>query len=303
LSIENNDFLKDWLEGKISAEEIKKRKSSGDAFIQDYDELITQTSNLQVPTPISKEDAWEKLAGQLTGVPKKETKVITMTPWIALSVAASLTLLIISFFYLNTTTIATQLAETKEHVLPDGSVVVLNAGSEITYRQWNFKNSRKITLQGEAFFNVKKGQTFSVESEHGVVTVLGTSFNIKSRNSGYRVYCYSGKVKVEKGSSEVYLTKGLFTGVENNTLKNPTVFNDKQTTWRTGDFYFEATPLREVIDELERQFNIEISFNGDDSRLYTGYFNKNDRNEALTMVFKPMLLTFQEQQPNKFVVR
>ena len=99
------------------------------------------------------------------------------------------------------------------------------------------------------------------------------------------------------------LTPGLFTRLDNNNLIAAETFDDKKTTWRQGDFYFEGKPLKIVVDELERQFNVEIILQGDDSRLYTGYFSNKNLDEALEMVFKPMSLNYTRETENKITVQ
>jgi transmembrane sensor len=299
----NNDFIKDWLEGKISPAELKSKRENGDAFVQEFEELITRSSKLKVPEPITPQDAWEKLSGKLQDTPKPEAKVVKLGRWIPVSIAASVTLLVIAFFVFNQATVSTPMAETKVYTLPDGSEVTLNADSKIAYSRFNFSGERTVTLQGEAFFNVKKGSTFTVATENGAVTVLGTSFNVNTRLSEFEVSCFTGKVKVSRGEHDVMLTPGLFTRLDNNKLIAAETFDDKKTTWRQGDFYFEGKPLKTVVDELERQFNVEIILQGNDSRLYTGYFSNKNLDEALEMVFKPMSLNYTRETENKITVQ
>jgi transmembrane sensor len=298
----NNDFIKDWLEGKVSSAELKSRKDNGDAFVQEFDELITRSSGLKVPDSITKEDAWEKLSGKLVGAPAQEAKVVKLGRWIPLSIAASVTLLVIAFFVFNRATVATPMAATQVYTLPDGSEVTLNADSKITFARFNFSGERTVTLEGEAFFNVTKGSTFTVASDKGTVTVLGTSFNVNTRPSGFEVACFTGKVKVNSGAHHVTLTKGLFTKLDKDNLIAAEPFHDKKATWRQGDFYFEGKPLNMVVDELERQFNVEIILRGDSTRLYTGYFSNKNLNEALEMVFKPLSLKY-KREANKITVQ
>lgn len=288
-----DDFLKDWLEGKISREEINARKEKGDTLAREFDELISKTAGLKVPEKISREEAWKNLSEKLSASSKQEAKAVKLNRWIPVSIAASVALIVVSFFIFNQTTVATQLAETKTYTLPDGSEVILNAETEIKFRTYGWSRAQALTLKGEAFFNVSPGSSFTVKTESGNVTVLGTSFNVRSRSSGLEVLCYSGKVNVASGTREVMLTKGLFTTLEQGQLTSSAPFDVKRATWRNGEFYFEGIPLRTVIDELIRQFNVEIIFTGDDTRLYTGYFNNKNLDEALEMVFKPMSLNYQ----------
>lgn len=301
--MDNNDFIKEWMEGKISREELEKRKSNGDAVVQQFDEIITRSSKLNIPPGRSKQEAWEKLSAKLDPDSKPETKVIKLNRWIPLSIAASVAVIIISFFVFSKTIVSTQMAETKQYTLPDGSEVFLNADSKIAFSRTGWESNRSVTLEGEAFFQVKKGSTFTVASDAGRVTVLGTSFNVNTRPSLFEVSCFTGKVKVASDGGEVMLTKGEFTRKENNTLTPAASFDDQLATWRNGEFYFERKPLGMVIDELERQFDVSIEFKGDATRLYTGYFSKKSLDEALEMVFKPMGLAYERRGDKNVIVR
>jgi len=299
----NDDFIKDWMEGKISRDEIKSKRDAGDGFVREMESLISKSSQMRVPETITQEEAWKKLSAKLTDQPKEEARTVKLNRWIPLSIAASVSLLVIAFFVFRSTSVSTQLAETKIYQLPDGSEVILSADSKIAFNRWTWSNVRKVTLHGEAFFNVVKGSSFTVETVHGDVTVLGTSFNVNTRPAAFEVACFTGKVRVSSGAEEILLTKGLYTKLEPEGLTDATTFNVNQGTWRTGDFYFDATPLHQVIAELERQFNVDVVYSGDASRPYTGYFNKKDLDQALDMIFKPMSLTHSREDNNKIIVK
>src|SRR5690348_14989738 len=102
--MDNNDFIKDWLEGKVTPEELKSHKVKGDLSVQELEELISRSSQLKMPESITKEDAWKKLTSKITSAKKEETKVIRMNHWIPISIAASITLaLTVAFFMFSTT--------------------------------------------------------------------------------------------------------------------------------------------------------------------------------------------------------
>src|SRR5690606_4696634 len=95
--------------------------------------------------------------------------------------------------------IATKNGEIRQVQLPDGSTVTLNAASTIEYNSLTWFLRRKISLNGEAFFKVLKGPSFSVGAGKASVEVLGTSFNVKQRNDIVSVACFTGKVTVNTG--------------------------------------------------------------------------------------------------------
>lgn len=301
----NNEFIREWLEGKISRQELQSKKEKGDSIVHEYDELITRSAGMQVPESTSKTEAWKNISSRIKAdvAEKSEARVVKLNSRIFYYIAASVSLFAVVFFvFTSKTTVSTHLAETKTISLPDGSEVTLNANSKLTAPRFAWIGDRKVSLEGEAFFKVTKGKTFTVESIAGTVTVLGTSFNVNARASVYNVACYTGKVKVRSNNDEVTLTQGLSTTLKGKSLTKAEQFDVNKTTWRTGDFYFESKPLRIVLDELERQFNVEIVYDGDDTRLYSGYFSNKNLEQALDMVCKPMVLNYQKKN-NKIIIQ
>jgi len=146
--------------------------------------------------------------------------------------------------------------------LPDGSRVYLNKGSEISY-SIAFKNQRAVELQGEAFFEVMSDpqNPFTVSSGEMVVTVLGTSFNVKQLDSpsDLEVYVKTGKVRVSLEESEQYiqLEPEEFGLVENRNLTSSVQEDPNYISWKTKDFKFVNSALIEVLQELEESYHVD----------------------------------------------
>ncbi|MCK4879016.1 MAG: FecR domain-containing protein [Bacteroidales bacterium] len=163
--------------------------------------------------------------------------------------------------------------------LPDGSRVYLNKGAEIAYSK-AFKNQRAVKLTGEAFFEVMSDpqNPFTVRSGEMVVSVLGTSFNVKQRDrsSNVEVYVKTGLVKVslEKSDQFIYLEPEQFGVVENRNLSSSVQEDPNYISWKTKDFKFVNSALLEVLQELEESYHVDIH-TGDvdisDMRITTSY--------------------------------
>ena len=147
--------------------------------------------------------------------------------------------------------------------LPDGSRVYLNKGAEVSY-SGAFMNHRNVVLEGEAFFEVMSDprNPFSVQSGEMVVTVVGTSFNIKQldRYSSAEVYVKSGRVRVSLKDSDQYiqLEKEELGIVENRKLTTSVQEDPNYISWKTKEFKFVDSDLEEVIRELEKSYHVEI---------------------------------------------
>ncbi|MBK6947309.1 MAG: FecR domain-containing protein [Haliscomenobacter sp.] len=182
-------------------------------------------------------------------VPVRRTLVRRLIPYAA---AASVALLAWFFLAYNPTKVVlTENAQQLALDLPDGSRVNVNAATELTYQPKSWKKERRVHLEGEAFFQVEKGEPFIVETDLGKVEVLGTSFNVKSREGYFEVDCFTGKVRVtnQNGSMQV-LNPGQSTRIDlaSGALTTPAVYDPGLTaTWREGKFYFQEATLKEVF--------------------------------------------------------
>ena len=95
----DDNFIKAWMEGKVSPDELTKRKLQGDENIDQLEEIIRRSSQLKVPENLTKQMAWDTLSNRIMeqqGNP--EAKVIKWNRWVPVGIAASLTLIAVSYF-------------------------------------------------------------------------------------------------------------------------------------------------------------------------------------------------------------
>lgn len=230
-------------------------------------------------------------------LPKKETKYSYRFYF---RIAAAMVILVavgFSLYRVNDVSLYALKGRKLTHQLPDGSDVALNADSKIEYNKISWWFSRNVSLEGEAFFDVEKGEKFIVSSRLGSTQVLGTSFNIYSRNQDYKVECISGRVEVKYigGIDKTILTPGK--GVQFSDSKEGELFsfsNEKRVDWRSGEFHFDNESLINVLAALSRQYNIEIRLDKKyDQNNYTGYFNDKNLGTALKLICDPFELNYQ----------
>jgi len=297
------ELIKEWIAGRLSTEDLDK-KIKDDIELANLKKVISTSSELDVPKKRTKEEAWNLLSSRIET--KEQSRSVNLNPYVLLSIAASLTLIVVASYFIFTLpeTVTAPKGQHISHILPDGSQVWLNADSEISYGNFSEQETRTVNLTGEAYFDVKSGGIFEVKGPNGTVRVLGTSFNVNQRDDVLEVSCFRGSVEVRGNDGQSRTLKaGEATRKEHGTLTTPAKFNsEKQASWLTGDFYFESMPLEKVLVELERQFNVEIIYNDQVPRTYTGYFNNADLDEALQLIFEPMSLTY-KKEGNKIYVQ
>lgn len=258
--------------------------------------------------PISKEQVWSRLVMQMDQ--KAAISMRHPSPYLCrLAVAASLALFVAlgGFLRFYSKSVNVQAGQHLTYDLPDHSVVALNAHSTMTYYPYWYRFSRKITLQGEAFFKVIPGSEFTVSSSIGETTVLGTSFNIFSRDNAYSVTCFTGKVKVASTASEhtVLLEPGQQAFINQGGALEfvPRVNLNDVKSWRENMFVFTGTPIVAVLNEIERQYAIKITFKGDSNLTYTGNFSRLlTKNQVLDLVCSPLGLKFEGQSEAEFLI-
>ena len=167
-----------------------------------------------------------------------------------------------SIYYLE---VATAYGEMKELCMPDGTKVVLNSSSSISYPESFEMKERRVKLEGEGFFQVHRDESmpFIVSTNCFEVKVLGTSFNVKSYSTDniVSVEVESGKVQVDMPEAMIRLqahesiTINTMTG---DYLKEGNIENEAQ--WRNGTLRFNRTPIHDVAKELERMYGCRIRF-------------------------------------------
>jgi len=222
--------------------------------------------------------------------------------------AASIIILlgIVGFLGFYTKTITTGNGEHITATLPDQSTVILNAQSTLKYYPYRWFVSRNVEFSGEGFFEVTKGRKFVVGSSNGKTVVLGTSFNVFSREAEYKVTCFTGKVKVVSPTAdEVVLTADYHAEIGQNGKILVTKLDDpnQKTGWKESMYNFTSTPLQLVIQEIERQYNISVILNTNFEFVYTGYFSKDKPvEEVLNLICKPFGLTFVKKSDKQYLI-
>lgn len=191
-----------------------------------------------------------------------------------------------------------------EYTLPDGSEIKINSDSKISYSASKFGQNRELNLSGEAYFSVKKGAPFVVKTSIGKVEVLGTTFNVFSREKDFHVSCNTGKVRVSVGAQTVTIEPGEKVVWADGVLKKSSFTDeDGKAGWTIGKFRFDNIPLISIFDEIERQFNVKISATGIENRYFTGSFSNTKLNEVLETVCLPMNLEYDIKDGNKVNVK
>jgi ferric-dicitrate binding protein FerR (iron transport regulator) len=178
--------------------------------------------------------------------------------------------------------------------LKDGSKVILNAASRITYPEVFSDSNRLVFLEGEGFFEVaeNKAKPFLVHIDGVEVKVLGTSFNVLQQKDRVEVSLVSGKVQLDpdlsKEDEPVLLAAGEAAEVitDSRILQKYDFDPVEKTGWKEGNLVFAKVDFDEILKKLELwygvEFEVENRHNLDENQHYSGQFH----NESLQNVLE-----------------
>lgn len=177
--------------------------------------------------------------------------------------------------------------------LPDSSSVTLAPGS--TLRLQKHKDKRLVQMIGKVYFNVRHDDRapFRVDAGSGFVKVLGTRFQVDSRDP-ISVSVVSGKVlfsAIRSGEEALILTKGQ-SAVLDPAASKPVEITPKHpnpAAWATGEFIYDNTPLPEVLSELSEYYDVTLvafdaGHSSGESRRLSGEFSTSSLQEILNLI-------------------
>lgn len=293
----NRELLERFLKGNVTAAEQRQVE----LWLEDQPENWLENfmeQGWEQPAIIMEE---EEKAGMIADIMSQ-----TRSPWkgfirIAALVAGLLVTAGGAWYFVQTPEKIGQVAvkvpfhTTKKLILPDSTVITLNAGSILTYPERFTGNTREITLEGEAFFEVAADarKPFIIHSGALHTTVLGTTFNITAYKFSPQlsVTVLTGKVAVMDTLSQRSVTLLPKQRVTFNPGKATMITSvvdkpENAMAWSQGKLIFEETPLGEVAERLSYKYNVQILLDGknlSDCR-FNGEFDTESLDEILKII-------------------
>lgn len=314
-----DDLLARYLASTATREEIERVQARLDASSEHLDELkgyrkLWERSGMigSQQAPIDTDAAWEKMRAKMKAnetfdatekevIPLPVRRRFSPTKW-----AAAVALLAVAFgwFYFykmqKPTLVSVSTREnTREETLPDGTKVFLNYNSTLTFPEGLAGNTRAVSLEGEAFFDVtpNAAHPFVIDANGTEIRVVGTSFNVKAYDEAVRVDVKSGKVEVRKSLKVMELLPGEGVEVKSDTVFRTLSANPNIAAYGTQIFDFDATRLEEVAQSLSQAFHVEVKLADDrlaDLRLSARY-DRESLDVTLALIAETMNLRVRKQ--------
>ncbi|SDM21941.1 ferric-dicitrate binding protein FerR, regulates iron transport through sigma-19 [Catalinimonas alkaloidigena] len=234
-----------------------------------------------MPSEAEIDDSLTALRARLAAAPLSTTPMLpTPRPFWrqhALKIAASLLLLLgalaVVWFYgaqWQRETLATRFGETRKILLPDRSVVVLNANSRLSYASdWSDEGNREVWLEGEAYFTVKQEprpdgfRKFVVHTSDLDVEVIGTQFNVTNRRARTQVVLQEGKVRLDlktEQTAPVEMRPGDLVeySLVSKQLRQRRVEPELYTSWKDDRLIVKDKSIREIASLIEETYGLSV---------------------------------------------
>ncbi len=308
------------LAGYLAGESVEDNKKLVEEWMNQSNEnrrLFTESRKVMEDAVLyyktrqfNSEAAWEKVSSRINTQPvfaevqdKKQNRfrIPSLLKYAAILIFAAVTGTMV--YYLSVRNNPSSLIKIqsanqvlREQVLPDGTRVALNSHSVIHFPESFTGNTREVSIEGEAFFEVvpDASRPFIITAGKATVTVLGTSFivNAYPGMDVVEVIVKTGKVTVSQGNDSgntgIVLTpgeKGTLSGTSRQLVKS--VNSDQNyLAWKTRILDFHEATLKEVINNLEKIYPVTIltSQPAIDSLLLTARFDDQPIGEVLEVI-------------------
>lgn len=273
-------------------------------YFEHFKLIWEESVQLADTTQLDENSAWERFqnrlkAGSFSTTPVK-VRVLTMNSALmraAIIAGLIIGIAVVTYFLFNNNpgtvvSMATIQATNavKSDSLPDGSMVTLNKHSQVSFPEQFASNKRILQLNGEAFFKVKsdKEKPFEVHTNNVTITVVGTSFNVRSRGDTTEIIVETGVVQVATENQTVILKAGqkALAGINMNILQKQANTDQLYNYYRIKKFICEETPLWKLVEKLNEAYDVHIVFgnNALRSQLLTTTFDNEPLDNILNII-------------------
>ena len=320
------DLITRYFSGEIAEDELRllsdwlKADTENQEIFRQFQKTWQLIEKQKIQSTVNQDQEWKALQAKMNVAAteignsrkviqldrKKSLRSSFHSIWLA---AAAVIILLIStvslyYYYFSKpgTIILTAQASNMEQVLPDGSVVSLHAGSQITYPSKFTSSTRNVELKGEAYFKVAHDKTkpFIVASGDARVEVLGTQFNVNnnSSSSNIEVVLTSGKVSVyysDNLQNIVLLDPGekAILNTEQKKISKSANTDANYMAWKTRLLVFDNEMLAEVVNTLQNVYQTPVTIA--DSKLSECRVTASFSNQSLESVLQVLKETLELQ--------
>ncbi len=316
------DITAKYLQGNANLSEQKALQTWRESAVENEEQFLAQEklwklTEYTATHEVNTEKAWNQTKSKIEAKLEKERPIKGMI-FSSLKIAASIAIVFSSIWLFKNYVLGDEIIIVKsgdkkiEVVLPDSSHVWLNKESRLVYNKDFSAKERKVQLDGEGFFEVKKDAKRPFIIKTGIVEtkVLGTSFNLRNYQSDNNIdlVVSTGRVsfKAKTGADEAIVTPGNGASISKSDKKliQFSVDDNNAWAWRTGRLKFDNKPLKDVLPDLERLYGIEAKLQSNNlgTCRFSGNFENVKLEEVLQVLQVTMDLEYKKIDKNAYII-
>ena len=294
-----NKLAKSYFEGNLSFDEENELfdiLNKNDETRSYFNELEKEWTYSHTPSEEA-ENAWNHLLSELKSSAPKQTSTHIIPLHRRLVAAAAIALVLISsvatYVFINQYsktenyyTCVAPMGGKAEVILPDGSHVWLNAGSNLRYSTLFNSDNRRVEINGEGYFEIAKhnGAKFTVSTKGYDVVIHGTKFNVSAypEDSSITTTLLEGSVEVNREKESIFMSPGETITLDKQSGKlTKTKSVGKACAWVSNSAEYDNISLGELTKILSRRFDLDITIKSttlEDERFAISLHNGEDFN-------------------------
>ncbi len=281
--------------------EINARKENREIFRKVKVAWAILSSSKQL-SDYDEENLYLKIQNKISG--KKRNLIPAVHTMLKYAAVIIIIISLTTIFYLNKqgqnnnpettyTSVVTENGQRSKVILPDSSIVWLNSGSALSYPNNFSGQNRKVSLNGQAFFQVyhKGNSSFSVQANGLIIMVRGTKFDVDAYpdKDEIAVVLESGKVElahktIESFSYTMQPGEKATYKIADNSLTLDYADAAIYSSWKDGKLIFRNESMKNVVEKLNRWYNIDIEIT--DKDVYNSIFSGTIQNESYEEIFR-----------------
>ena len=283
------ELIEKYFDGNITDAEIKELSDwiKNDRHLQNWWEEEFSKSDAGI-NPVLRDKLFARIKEQTQGKEetqgKENSRTIRMNPWKwAAAIVLPICIAFFTYYLIDSSQtvgapfiVKADKGDKATIELPDGTNVVLNSASQLSYLNNFGENVRRVQLNGEAYFKVAHDEkrAFIVQVGDLEVKVLGTSFNVSAYEDAkdVTVVLLEGKVGVYAQKMSHIMKPGdkIEYNKATHKITATQVHPNDYIEWTKGNMYFEKESLENIMKTLSRIYDVEIRF--DSNKLPNEYF-------------------------------
>lgn len=283
------ELIEKYFDGNITDAEIKELSDwiKNDRHLQNWWEEEFSKSDAGI-NPVLRDKLFARIKEQTQGKEetqgKENSRTIRMNPWKwAAAIVLPICIAFFTYYLIDSSQtvgapfiVKVDKGDKATIELPDGTNVVLNSASQLSYLNNFGENVRRVQLNGEAYFKVAHDEkrAFIVQVGDLEVKVLGTSFNVSAYEDAkdVTVVLLEGKVGVYAQKMSHIMKPGdkIEYNKATHKITATQVHPSDYIEWTKGNIYFEKESLENIMKTLSRIYDVEIRF--DSNKLPNEYF-------------------------------